>query len=72
MKSREEIEVQIQKLEKDYAHVLNRTDVTAFNNIIVSGMQAEVTGQLSQLYWVLEKKAPLYPWQQALFDRVGR
>lgn len=56
MKTKEEIESQIAKLEKDYEHVLTGSVATIQINAPRALMQMDAEAKLSTLHWVLGTK----------------
>lgn len=70
MKTRQEIEAEVQRLISSNSQILNRTDVTPQNNSLVAGMQAEVTAQIHALQWVLGVSPTKFPWSNAVMERL--
>lgn len=58
MKTEEEIKEDIEKIKKEYDHVLKLPAANAFINAPRALMQILATAQLKTLYWVLNEEYP--------------
>lgn len=70
MLSEKEIEDLITHLKTVHKGILDRRDVTPFNNALVSSLQMEVVTRIHCLEMILGRELSVFPCIQAVFDRL--